>query len=57
MKKINPALWTDRAGDIRLFILTWTVSHLATGPAVGGKRSEKKDKAHRPRTTIPHVYP
>lgn len=62
-RKINPAPWTDRAGDTGPFILAWTASHLATGPEVkkGRKEGEKKKmelrrkrekRAHRPHTQL-----
>lgn len=61
--KINPAPWTDRAGDTGPFILLWTASHLVE-PTVekweeGGKyRTEEKEGGEGTQAThtaIPHV--
>lgn len=57
-RKINPAPWTDRAGDTGPFIVPWTAPHLATGPTVkrggwGGKiemRRKREERGHRPHT-------
>lgn len=59
--KINPALWTDRAGDTGPFILAWTASHLATGPTVkkGGRTEEKQswgESERRGHTGHTHSY-
>ena len=64
-RKINPARWTDRAGDTGPFILPLTASHLATGLTVKKGRKEKKIELRRKErgegtqathTAIPHVY-
>lgn len=53
-RKINPALWTESAGDTDPFIVPRTAPHLATGPAVKTGEGERKNKdeeterAHKP---------
>lgn len=62
--KINPALWTDRAGDTAPFILAGTASHLVSGLEVevgkGGKNRAKETEREKgtqaTHAAITHVY-
>lgn len=65
VRKINPASWTERAGDTGPFILAWTAQHSATGPTVEkkvrwrknrAKDKEKREGTEATHTAIPHVY-
>lgn len=57
-RKINPALWTESAGDTDPFIVSRTAPHLATGPAVKNgegerkNKDEEKERAHGPHTQL-----
>lgn len=57
-RKINPALWTESAGNTDPFIVSRTAPHLATGPAVKNgegerkNKDEEKERAHGPHTQL-----
>lgn len=55
-RKINPALWKERAGDIDPFIVPWTHPHLATGPAVKRERGGGGKDAVKERAPGPHTH-
>lgn len=60
--KINPALWTDRAGDTAPFILAWTalVSGLEVKVGRGvknrAKETEREKDTEATHAAITHVY-